>query len=56
MSEVSKEAHLLNEILEPTVGNNLKIPSKTAEQVIKDSCHQRSKGMLANYANELSGN
>ena len=28
--------------------NNLKIPSKTAKQVIQDSCQQRSKGMLAN--------
>ena len=37
------------------MGNNLKIPSETAKQVIQDSCQQRSKGMLANYANELSG-
>ena len=37
------------------MGNNLKIPSKTAKQVIQDSSQQRSKGMLANYENELSG-
>ena len=54
MSEVLKEACLVS-MKEPTIGNNLKIPSKTAKKVIQDSCWQRSKGMLANYANELSG-
>ena len=28
------------------MGNNLKIPFKTAKQVIQDSCQQRSKGIL----------
>ena len=32
---VERSTSCLNEIKEPTVGNNLKIPSKTAKQVIQ---------------------